>query len=309
MTPAKRRKANETNDDARAPKAAALLAQAPAAVRATITVLANSPVAGPSRPRQPPVEVPASEPEPSFSPETEEEPEEEPAAAAADPSSSRSKPKRKKATKRKTLTTKGKRAVILKVLATVEAERTAAAAAAAAAAATATTTTATEDEAKRNLGKAWNKEDLAKLARLAQDKEFLQATIPDHPDLNSSSSNDLDWELISSYFGRFSKGGVAVKQQYYAVVRLMKQARGEGKKGSTYMDLVKQALMELPENKGTVYDIHAVLKKNHAKHLDKYKVKGQVRWKKAVGEVLRQESTVFEVVEKTESGKIIWKLK
>ncbi|KAL4527715.1 hypothetical protein Ndes2437A_g02856 [Nannochloris sp. 'desiccata'] len=268
MTPTKKRKTIEAYDNARgvnnAPKAAALLAQAPAAVRATITVLATSPVAGPARPHQPP-------PEPSPSPEPEAAPVAPPAAVR--PSSGKSK--RKKPAKRKTLTTKE---------------------------------TAPPEEAKRNLGKAWSKEDLAKLARLAEDKDFLVATIPDHPDPRSSNG-DLDWELISSHFGRLSKGGVAVKQQYYAVVRLMKQARGEGKKGMNYVDLVKQALTELSENRGTVYEIHAVLKKKYAKHLDKYKVKGQVRWKKAVGEVLRQETSGFEAVEKTESGKIIWKLK
>jgi len=293
MTPTKRM-ADEADDNAHGvnnvPKAAALLAQAPAAVRATITVLANSPVAGTSRPLL----------DPSPSPEAETTPA-EPAATAVGPSSRRTK--RKKAANRKRLTTKGKRAVILDVLKTIEAER-------AAAAATAGTAVepAPPDESKRNLGKAWNKEDLAKLARLAEDKEFLLATIPNHPD-PGSSNGDLNWDLISSHFGRASKGGVAVKQQYYTVVRLMKEARGEGKKGINYVDLVKQALTELPENKGTVYEIHAVLKQKHAKHLDKYKVKGQVRWKKAVGEVLRQETSVFEAIDKTERGKIIWKLK
>jgi hypothetical protein len=307
MTPTKKRKTSSSDAPAdRAPKAATLLAQAPAAVRAAITVLANSPVAGPSRQRQPP---PEPQPEEPAVEEEEQPPAAAPAAAAAP------KPKRKKASKRKTLTTKGKRAVVKNVLATVEAERTAAAAAAVAAAAAATTTaTATEStpspEAIKNLGKAWNKQDLAKLARLAEDKDFLRATIPDHPELTSSNNgNDLDWDLISSHFGRYSKGGVAVKQQYYAVVRLMKEARGEGKKGTSYVDLVKLVLTDLPENKGTVYEIQDVLKKKHAKHLDKYKVKGQVRWKKAVGEVLRQETSVFEAVGKTESGKIIWKLK
>jgi hypothetical protein len=307
MTPTKKPKTDEAEDNAcggnNEPKAAALLAQAPAAVRATITVLANSPVAGPSRQRQPLAE-PVPEPEPLHEPSASPEPEAalvEPASAAVGPSTRRTK--RKKVAKRKT-----KRTVILNVLATIEAERAAAAAAAAATVTTATEGTAPPDESKRNLGKAWNKEDLAKLARLAEDKDFLLATIPDHPD-PASSNGDLDWELISSYFGRSSKGGVAVKQQYYAVVRLMKEVRREGKKGMNYVDLVKAALTELPEHRGTVYEIQAVLKEKYAKHLDKYKVKGQIRWKRAVGEVLRQETSVFEAVEKTERGKIIWKVR
>jgi hypothetical protein len=300
MTPNKKRKTDPPVNNTPPPKPDALLG-APAAVRATITVLGNSPSPAPVRQRRP------REPEPEAEPEVPE----------AGPSS-RSKPKRKKSSKRKTLTTKGKKAVVLNVLATVEAERAAAAAAAAAAAVAATTTNATEpqassaatvpDEAKRNLGKAWSKVDLAKLARLAEDKDFLLQTIPDHPDPNTNNG-DLDWELISSHFGRFSKGGVAVRHQYNAVVRMMKEAKGEGRKGSNYCDLVKAVLTELPENKGTVYEIQALLKKKHAKHLDKYKVNGQIRWKKAVGEVLRQETAVFEAVEKTESGKIVWKLK
>lgn len=60
---------------------------------------------------------------------------------------------------------------------------------------------------------------------------------------------------------------------------------------------------------GTVYEIQAYLKAKHSSSLDKYKVKGQVRWKKAVGEVLREESSLFEAVGKTEGGKIKWRLK
>lgn len=314
MTPAKKRKTSEADSNAQAvnnvPKAATLLAQAPAAVRATITVLANSPEAAQARRQRQPQVVPTTDAAPEPEPESEA-----PAEATLAAPVSR-KAKRKKASKRKTLTSKGKRAVVLNVLASVEAQKRAAEAEAAAAAAAANTTTAPlttnvqeeiPPEAKKNLRKAWTKAELTKLARLAEEKDYLLATIPDHPELTSNA--DLDWELISSHFGRYSKGGVAVRQQYYAVVRLMKQARKEGRNGSNYVDLVKQALTELPEQKGTVYEIQAVLKKDHAKHLDKYKVKGQVRWKKAVGEVLRQETSIFEAVEKTESGKIIWKLK
>lgn len=157
----------------------------------------------------------------------------------------------------------------------------------------------------RNLGKPWGKSDLQNLARLAEDREFLKETITNHP-----RDGDLDWEVISAYFGRWSKGGAAVKHQYYSVVRLMKEARREGRRGSNYVELVCKALSELPDHQGTILDLQKQLKFKYYKHLDKYKDKnGKIRWKKAVGEVLREEEGFFENVGKTETGKIIWRLK
>lgn len=179
---------------------------------------------------------------------------------------------------------------------------------------------AVDPAATVNLGSAWSKADIGTLARLAEDRGFLLATIPQHP-----AEGDLDWELISRHFGRwglwvgdsggpewgfrgavlgwalhlyacrwqcrhcllvcfkdqgyderptehnprmptlqrhrissslcplpatpacrYSRGGVAVRQQYYAVQRMVKAARHEGKKGRSYVDLVRQALERLP---------------------------------------------------------------
>ena len=157
--------------------------------------------------------------------------------------------------------------------------------------------------AQDNLGKAWRKDELGKLVRLIEDRRFLMTTIPSHPD-----TPELDWELISSHFKRWSKGGHSVKRQYYSIVRLMKEARLEGRRGSNYVDLVIKALSELPEKRGTILDIHRQLKTHHATQLDKYKVNGKVRWKQAVGEVLRQEQAAFKSLGKTTTGKIVWQL-
>ena len=46
---------------------------------------------------------------------------------------------------------------------------------------------------------------------------------------------------------RYSRGGVAVQQQYRSVVRLMKEARQQGRRGTSYVDLVQQALAALPD--------------------------------------------------------------
>ena len=46
---------------------------------------------------------------------------------------------------------------------------------------------------------------------------------------------------------RHSRGGVAVQQQYRSVVRLMKEARQQGRRGTSYVDLVQQALAALPD--------------------------------------------------------------
>jgi hypothetical protein len=45
---------------------------------------------------------------------------------------------------------------------------------------------------------------------------------------------------------RYSRGGYAVRHQYGSVVRLVKQARHEGRKGASYVELVSQALAALP---------------------------------------------------------------
>lgn len=220
--------------------------------------------------------------------------------------------RQKKTTKRKTLSTKGRKAVVMNVIASVEAQKLSSAATPAPPAAppvpppqpTAAAAPVEDPASTSNLGKAWTKADLTNLARLAEDPAFLREAIPDHP-----PGEELNWEIISRYFGRYSKGGNAVKQQYYAVVRLMKEARREGRKGSNYVDLVKKALGELPGQRGTVFDIQRVLKEKYIKHLNKYKVKGKLRWKKAVGEILREETSLFYAVSKTESGKHIWELR
>jgi hypothetical protein len=40
---------------------------------------------------------------------------------------------------------------------------------------------------------------------------------------------------------------VAVQHQYRSVVRLMKEARQQGRRGTSYVDLVQQALAALPD--------------------------------------------------------------
>lgn len=156
-----------------------------------------------------------------------------------------------------------------------------------------------------NLGKAWSQEDITTLAKLATDREYLREAIPQHP-----ASQDLDWELIGKHLGRYSKGGGAVQGQYRLVMRTMKEARHEGRKGANYVDLVKDALSKLPGRRGTVFDIQKLLKRDHSSYLDKYRSKdGALRWKKAVGEVLRQEKLLFEGVDKSAGGKIVWRLK
>ena len=220
--------------------------------------------------------------------------------------------KQRKTTKRKTLTSKGRKAVVLNVLATVEAQKMSAGATTSAPPPAVVqpppppqhTGDVDDAAATCNKGKAWSKADLTKRARLAEDPAYLRQVIPDHP-----LGDELDWEIISRFFGRFSKGGTAVKQQYYSVVRLMKEARREGRKGSNYVDLVKKAIGELPNQQGTVFDIQRILKDKYIKHLDKYKVKGKLRWKKAVGEILKEETTLFRSVTKTDGGKYnVWEL-
>jgi hypothetical protein len=49
----------------------------------------------------------------------------------------------------------------------------------------------------RNLKKSWSRADTTKLARMGRDRAYLVELIPDH-----SPAGDLDWELISKYFGR-----------------------------------------------------------------------------------------------------------
>lgn len=131
--------------------------------------------------------------------------------------------KKKTKPKRKTLTTKGRRAVVYNVLATVEANKVARPSVASNGTSTVAGAPAQppppdhSQEDVRNLGKAWSKADLTKLARLSEDPDFLRQTIPEH-----AGGADLDWECISRHFGRWSRGGTAVKHQFYSVVRLMK---------------------------------------------------------------------------------------
>jgi hypothetical protein len=162
-----------------------------------------------------------------------------------------------------------------------------------------------EAAATQNLKKPYSKAELALLTRIAEDSSSLQQLIPDHP------RGDIDWEVVSRFLGRYSKGGVAVKQQYYAVVRLLKEARREGKKGSSYVDLIVKAFEGLPNRSGTVFDLHKVLKgKEFKPHLDKYKGKnGVVKWKETVRQVLSEETGKFEIIGKSVSGKHIWRLK
>lgn len=274
----------------------AALDPAPAAVRVAISVAPSPPPPPPRRAAKPAAATQAAAVAPSAPPPP------PPARGAARPK--RSKPAKKK----KTLSAKGRKAVVLNVMATVEAQKMAAGPPAAPAPPPPPPQAApTPEDAAASVkrGKAWNKEDLATLTRLAEDPEFLRATIPDHP-----PGPELDWEAISRHFERFSKGGTAVRQQYYAVVRLMKQARREGRRGGNYVDMVRETLAGLPGRAGTVYEVQAALKKGpHAKCLDKYKEKGQVRWKKAVGECLREEGGLFENTGKNAAGKIIWTLK
>ena len=147
-----------------------------------------------------------------------------PAARGAPQPPAARAPKRKSKTKpRKTLTAKGRRALAMDVMASIEPQKMvqptspAAAAAAAAAPAPAAAAPPVNPAHIRNRGKAWSKADLSTLARLGEDPAFLRATIPDHP-----AGMEVDWERISAHFGRYSKGGLAVKQQYHSLVRLMK---------------------------------------------------------------------------------------
>jgi hypothetical protein len=134
--------------------------------------------------------------------------------------------------------------------------------------------------AVRNHGLAWNKADLTALAKLVADPAYLRATIPSHPE-----GSEVDWELLSRHFGRYSRGGTAVRQQHLALSRLAREARQEGRTGVNYAELVIKALRRLPEGSGTVHDVQRVLKESAelARHLDKYKSNGTKRWKAAVG--------------------------
>ncbi|GAB4820600.1 hypothetical protein N2152v2_007646 [Parachlorella kessleri] len=155
-----------------------------------------------------------------------------------------------------------------------------------------------------NLKRAWSKADTTKLARLAGDREYLTETIPGHPAIG-----ELDWELIAKHFGRYSKGGAAVQNQYRLVVRTVKERQQKAKKGASYPQLVKEALLCLPHNQGTVLDIQRYLKRFKAGHLDTYKDGKSTRWKKAVQEVLRKETSMFEQVGKSDTNKILWHLR
>jgi hypothetical protein len=167
-----------------------------------------------------------------------------PRAPAAQPAKKRAR--KSAAKKRKTLTTKGRRAVVVNTLASLELEKAGGTPAAAAAAAAAPAGDAALDaDATRNLGKAWSKADLAALARLAEEPAaFLAAALPGH---HPPPGAELDWERLSRHFGRYSKGGGAVRSQYLSVVRMVREAKREGRKGSNYVELVIAALEELPQ--------------------------------------------------------------
>ena len=72
---------------------------------------------------------------------------------------------------------------------------------------------ADDPAATANLGRAWSKADIGTLARLAEDRAFLLATIPRHP-----AEGELDWELIARHFGRWGgrrwtgRGGQLVQE-------------------------------------------------------------------------------------------------
>lgn len=51
---------------------------------------------------------------------------------------------------------------------------------------------------------------------------------------------------LCTHVCRHSPGGRAVQAQYRLVLRTMKEARGEGRRGANYADLVCQVLLELP---------------------------------------------------------------
>jgi len=117
----------------------------------------------------------------------------------------------------KTVSKKIRRAIVLDVIAAVEARKMSSGPSTSVPAVLEEGVPASTEDTK-NLGKAWSKTDLSKLALLVEDPAYLQTSIPDH----SCNGTDLDWECIARHFGRFSKGGTAVKLQYYSVLRLMK---------------------------------------------------------------------------------------
>ena len=59
-----------------------------------------------------------------------------------------------------------------------------------------------------------------------------------------------------------------------------------------------------------MYEVQAVLKRDFFAHLDKYKdSRGARRWKTMVGEVLRTVGGPFEQASKTDTGRIVWRLR
>ena len=64
--------------------------------------------------------------------------------------------------------------------------------------------------------------------------------------------------------------------------------------------------------RGSVFDVQRLLKRDHGAALDKYRVNNKsqsLRWKVAVGEVLREHrGGLFEQVGRTVGGKILWHL-
>jgi hypothetical protein len=110
---------------------------------------------------------------------------------------------KRKRRERKTLTARGKRAAVVRTLAEPPPGSQAAPPAAApeppapAGAAAPAAATQSVEAATVNLGRAWSKADVAKLARLAEDPNYLRTLAPDHP-----PGADIDFELLSRHFGR-----------------------------------------------------------------------------------------------------------
>ena len=224
------------------------------------------------------------------------------------------KRRKKKGTReRKSLTAKHKQRLILKSLRSLEQMETEAAPPPAADEDSQPNTIENKDEIDEsaditsNLGKSWSKKDLALLTKLAENRDVLQTTIPHHPALPS----EVDWEVVSKYFKRFSKGGQAVRHQWLDVRRLAKLSRGDAKSGKTYVELVAAALRALPGQRGDVFEIQKSLKMKCSRYLDNYKVGGKVAWKVASAKALKEyhEVAFWQEEERSRGGKIIWKLR
>jgi hypothetical protein len=238
----------------------------------------------------------------------------QPAQAHAQAQAPQPKRRKKKGTQeRKSLTAKHKQRVILKSLRSLEQMETEAPPPPAAAEDSLPNSIENKDKSHEsaditsNLGKSWSKKDLALLTKLAENRDILQTTIPHHP----SPPSDVDWEVVSKYFKRFSKGGQAVRHQWLEVQRLAKLSRGDAKGGKTYVELVAAALKALPGQRGDIFEIQKSMKMNCYRYLDNYKVGGKVAWKVASAKALKEyhEVAFWQEEERSRGGKIIWKLR